>query len=64
MIGRPAGRVSRFLTAGTLWLLAFAASAHAADVLPPTPLTLFDGRTLQLRSLAGRVIVIRFAASW
>ena len=64
MIGRPAERVSRFLITGTLWLLVFAAAAHAADALPPRPLTLFDGGTLELRSLAGRVVVIRFAASW
>jgi hypothetical protein len=65
MIGRPVVRMSLFLMAGTgLWLFVFAAAARASDALPSTPLTLFDGGTLPLRSLAGRVIVIRFAASW
>ncbi len=64
MIGRLA-RTALFLMAGTaLWLGVFAGTARASDALPSTPLTLFDGGTLQLRSLAGRVIVIRFAASW
>ncbi len=64
MIGRLA-RTALFLMAGTgLWLVVFAATARASDALPSTPLTLFDGGTLQLQSLAGRVIVIRFAASW
>jgi hypothetical protein len=64
MIGRLA-RTALFLMAGTgLWLGVFAATARASDALPSTPLALFDGGTLQLRSLAGRVIVIRFAASW
>ena len=64
MIGRLAG-TALFLMAGTaLWLVVLAATARASDALPSTPLTLFDGGTLSLRSLAGRVIVIRFAASW
>jgi len=65
MIGRAAARLALFLFAGTgLLPFAFAPQAHSAGALPPTPLTLFDGGTLSLRSLAGRVIVIRFAASW
>ncbi len=36
----------------------------AASALPATPLVLFDGGTLDLRSLAGNVVVIRFLASW
>ncbi len=65
MSGRSVVRMVLSLMAGTgLWLFVFAAAVHAAEALPPTPLTLFDGGTLQLRSLAGRVIVIRFAASW
>jgi hypothetical protein len=64
MIGRRA-RTALFVMAGTgLWLALFAATGRASDALPPTPLALFNGGTLPLRSLAGRVIVIRFAASW
>ncbi len=36
----------------------------AASALPATPLRLFDGGMLDLRSLAGNVVVIRFLASW
>jgi hypothetical protein len=32
--------------------------------LPSTPLALFDGGTLDLRTLQGQVAVIRFLASW
>ncbi len=38
--------------------------SHAASALPPTPLPLFVGGTLDPRDLQGRVAVIRFLASW
>jgi hypothetical protein len=42
-----------------------AADPAAGELAPPsTPLALFDGGTLDLRTLQGQVVVIRFLASW
>ncbi len=55
----------RLLLAGvTAAALAPARPSHAASALPPVPLPLFEGGTLDPRSLQGRVAVIRFLASW
>jgi hypothetical protein len=53
-------------TLGLLGLLvAFGAGPVArAPALPSTPLSLFNGGTLDLRTLHGQVVVIRFLASW
>ncbi len=57
--------VSLGLAVGMLaTLLPWGPARAAGSVLPPTPLPLFDGGTLDLRSLAGNVVVIRFLASW
>ncbi|MFQ5520418.1 MAG: hypothetical protein ACE5FK_03370 [Candidatus Methylomirabilia bacterium] len=40
------------------------ATVVAAGILPATPLPLVDGGTLNLQSLKGQVVVIRFLASW
>lgn len=38
--------------------------APAGQSLPATPLPLLEGGTLNLQSLEGSVVVIRFLASW
>lgn len=59
------GRASTVvLMVAALAQLAIVAGAHGAESLPPDSLPLFSGGTLELRSLIGRVAVIRFAASW
>ncbi len=45
-------------------VLGSAASVCAEGALPTTPLPLFGGGTLDLRSLQGNVVFIRFLASW
>ncbi len=58
-------RVSLGLAVGMLATLLPRASARGAgSALPATPLLLFDGGILDLRSLGGHVVVIRFLASW
>jgi hypothetical protein len=63
---RPALAMTRL----ALGLLALLAALGAADpaagelTLPSTPLALFDGGALDLRTLQGQVVVIRFLASW
>jgi hypothetical protein len=52
------------LLACAVWLFASVAPARAAETLPDQPLPLFDGGTLRLGDLGGRVVVVRFAASW
>jgi hypothetical protein len=49
---------------GVILLSMLVVSADAAGALPAIPLRLFTGGTLDLQSLAGRVVVLRFAASW
>lgn len=49
---------------GLLLGLAVATPTAGHAGLPVTPLPLFDGGTLDLRSLQGQVVVIRFLASW
>jgi hypothetical protein len=36
----------------------------AKQALPVTPLPLFEGGALNLQSFKGKVVVIRFLASW
>ena len=45
-------------------VLAAVVPALAGSALPPTPLTLLDGSRLDLQSLQGNVVVLRFLASW
>jgi hypothetical protein len=55
------------VTLGLLGLLAVLGAAGPAAgqlALPSTPLALFDGGALGLRTLQGQVVVIRFLASW
>jgi hypothetical protein len=58
--GRP------WIFGGLAVVVALAALAPAARAAawPATPLPLLDGGTLDLRSLQGQVVVIRFLASW
>lgn len=49
---------------GIFLVLAFLVSASAGTALPSAPLPLFNGGTLNLQSLEGKVVVIRFLASW
>ncbi len=49
---------------GLLAILGAAGSAAGELALPSTPLALFDGGALDLRTLQGQVVVIRFLASW
>ncbi len=49
---------------GLLVVLGAAGPAGSAPALPSAPLPLFDGGTLDLRTLQGQVVVIRFLASW
>lgn len=57
---------SPFTWAGIAALLALglAAPAGAGGALPTRPLALLDGGTLDFQSLKGKVVVIRFLASW
>jgi hypothetical protein len=49
----------------TLLVLGVSArSGWSGTDLPATPLRLFDGGTLDLRTLQGHVVVVRFLASW
>ena len=57
-------RLGLVVITGGFFSALLSASALAATALPSTPLRLFDGRTVQLQSFGGQVIVIRFAASW
>jgi hypothetical protein len=45
-----------------LWVIILPTMAEQA--LPVTPLPLFEGGSLNLRSFKGRVVVIRSLASW
>ncbi len=45
-------------------VLAAVVPALAGPALPSTPLTLLDGSRLDLQSLQGNVVVLRFLASW
>ena len=38
--------------------------AQAGQSLPSTPLSLLEGGSMNLQSLGGNVVVIRFLASW
>lgn len=49
---------------GILLVLSLVVAADAETALPSTPLSLLDGGTLNLRSLEGKVVVIRLLASW
>ncbi|MCI0371505.1 MAG: hypothetical protein L0214_09010 [candidate division NC10 bacterium] len=62
-----ASKGSSFSRAGALALLALvllAAPGRAGGALPVTPLPLLDGGTLDFQSLKGKVVVVRFLASW
>ena len=45
-----------------LWVIILPTMAEQA--LPVTPLPLFEGGSLNLQNLTGKVVVIRFLASW
>jgi hypothetical protein len=45
-----------------LWMIILPTMAEQA--LPVTPLPLFEGGALNLQSFKGKVVVIRFLASW
>jgi hypothetical protein len=49
---------------GLLAILGAAGPAAGGLALPSTPLALFDGGALDLQTLQGQVVVIRFLASW
>ena len=49
---------------GLLAVLGAAGPAAGERALLSTPLALFDGGALDLRTLQGQVVVIRFLASW
>lgn len=56
---------------GVGWALAIllavcslALPVQAGQPLPSTPLSLVEGGSLDLKSLKGQVVVIRFLASW
>lgn len=58
------GRVSLLWALAILLMVVLVAPARAEQSLPSTPLGLLEGGTLNLQSLKGRVVVIRFLASW
>jgi hypothetical protein len=64
--GGPRRRPGVGLLAAVAAAAALVAAGPAADAAawPATPLPLLDGGTLDLRSLQGQVVVIRFLASW
>ena len=49
---------------GILLMLSLVVATDAGTALPSTPLPLLDGGTLNLRSLEGKVVVVRLLASW
>ncbi len=49
---------------GLLVVFALTPPGAAATSLPSAPLSLVGGGTLNLQSLKGQVVVIRFLASW
>ncbi len=51
-------------TLGILLLWVIILPTMAEQVLPATPLPLFEGGFLNLQDFTGKVVVIRFLASW
>jgi hypothetical protein len=51
-------------TLGILLLWAIILPTMAEQALPATPLPLFEGGSLNLQNFTGKVVVIRFLASW
>jgi hypothetical protein len=51
-------------TLGILLLWVLILPTMAEQVLPATPLPRFEGGSLNLQDLTGKVVVIRFLASW
>ena len=51
-------------TLAILLLWAIILPTMAEQALPATPLPLFEGGSLNLQNLTGKVVVIRFLASW
>jgi len=49
---------------GILLMLSLVVATDAGTALPSQPLSLLNGGTLNLRSLEGKVVVIRLLASW
>ena len=49
---------------GSVFLVLLLAAIAEGESLPSAPLSLLEGGTLQLQSLVGQVVVIRFLASW
>ena len=58
------GRFSLLSALAILLMVVLVAPARAEQSLPSTPLALLEGGTSNLQSLKGRVVVIRFLASW
>jgi hypothetical protein len=51
-------------TLGILLVWVIILPTKAEQVLPATPLPLFEGGSLNLQNLTGKVVVIRLLASW
>ncbi|HEX9870143.1 MAG TPA: hypothetical protein VGC99_16430 [Candidatus Tectomicrobia bacterium] len=51
-------------TLGILLLWVIIIPTMAEQALPATPLPLFEGSSLNLQNFTGKVVVIRFLASW
>ena len=51
-------------TLGILLLWVIILPTMAEQALPATPLPLFEGDSLHLQNFTGKVVVIRFLASW
>jgi hypothetical protein len=51
-------------TLGILLLWVIIIPTMAEQALPATPLPLFEGGSLNLQNFTGKVVVIRFLASW
>ncbi len=63
----PRGTGSALIVLLGLTVLVLGVSARSGwsgKDLPATPLRLFDGGTLDLQTLKGQVVVVRFLASW
>jgi hypothetical protein len=57
-------RIDLAWTLAILLLWAIISPTRAEQALPATPLPLFEGGSLNLQSLKGKVVVVRFLASW
>jgi hypothetical protein len=62
-VARALARASLALV-GLLVVLSPARAVSSGAALPQAPLPLLDGGTLDLGTLQGQVVVVRFLASW